>query len=43
MKRLILLLVTMAAAMAKLRTCAVAAMSMFAGATLALAVLGLMS
>ena len=42
MKRLILLLVTMAATMAKLRTSAVAAMSMFFGATLALAVLGLM-
>jgi len=42
MKRLILLFATMAATMAKLRTSAVAAMSMFFGATLALAVLGLM-
>jgi len=42
MKRLILLLLTMSATMAKLHTSAVAAMSMFFGATLALAVLGLM-
>ena len=42
MQRVILLLATMAATMAKLRTSAVAAMSMFAGATMALAVLGLM-
>ena len=42
MKRLILLLATISATMAKLRTSTVAAMSMFFGATLALAVLGLM-
>src|SRR5919109_3284276 len=42
MQRVIPLLATMAATMAKLRPSAVAAMSMFFGVTLALAVLGLM-